>query len=200
MRGQSPLAGSTLVVQVLVVPVADAELNGVLDRTVPRRLRPLASPESPTPLMRRVTKMVETRRPPSPFHGALPPACAGIAFCAGVKPDASTAVPGLHHHPHATRSQCAQPPVIRLTRARLVSVRRTSTKDTFGPSDPFEDSRGSLPAADAHRNHAVARLAALHFPQDRGRELGAGAAQRMAERDGAAVDDSRVPDRARPRG
>ena len=52
---------------------------------------------------------------------------------------------------------------------------------------PFENSGGALAAAHAHGHHAVLRIAALHLAQDGGGELGAGAAQRMAQRDGAAV-------------
>ena len=52
----------------------------------------------------------------------------------------------------------------------------------------LEDAGGAHAAADAHGDHAVAGVAALHFAQQRRGELGAGAAQRMAERNGAAVD------------
>ena len=52
----------------------------------------------------------------------------------------------------------------------------------------FENSRGAHAAAHAHGHHAVPRLAALHFLQQPGGQLGAGAAQRMPQRDGAAVD------------
>ena len=52
----------------------------------------------------------------------------------------------------------------------------------------FEDPRRPHPAADAHRHHAVARRAPPHLVQQRRRQLRAGAAERMAERDGAAVD------------
>ena len=52
----------------------------------------------------------------------------------------------------------------------------------------FENAGRAHAAADAHRDHAVARVAALQFAQQGGRELGAGAAQRMPQRDRAAVD------------
>src|ERR1700680_2440701 len=52
----------------------------------------------------------------------------------------------------------------------------------------FEDPRGALSTADAHGDHPVAGAAALHLAQDRGSEFGAVASQRMAERNGAAVD------------
>src|SRR5215471_3387438 len=53
---------------------------------------------------------------------------------------------------------------------------------------PFEDSRRALSAADAHRDHAVARLPAAHFAKNGRRQLCAGASQRMAEGDSAAID------------
>ena len=55
-------------------------------------------------------------------------------------------------------------------------------------SDPFENSRRALAAADAHGDHAVARVAPLHFAEDGRGQFRAGAAERMAQRDGAAVD------------
>src|SRR5205814_7774255 len=51
----------------------------------------------------------------------------------------------------------------------------------------LENRRGSLPAAHAHRDHAVARLAAPHFAEKLNGELGAGSAQRMPEGGRAAV-------------
>ncbi len=61
------------------------------------------------------------------------------------------------------------------------------TQSASRQADALENSGGAHAAADAHGHHTVARLAALEFAQDRGRELGAGAAERMAESDGAAI-------------
>ena len=61
--------------------------------------------------------------------------------------------------------------------------------------DALEDSGGAHAAAYAHRNDAIARVAALEFPQDCRGEFCAGAAERMAERYGAAVDDLHARDR-----
>src|SRR5262245_4670963 len=52
----------------------------------------------------------------------------------------------------------------------------------------FEDARRAHSAADAHRDHSVASLAALHLVNQRGRKLRPRAAERVAERDRAAVD------------
>ena len=52
----------------------------------------------------------------------------------------------------------------------------------------LEDAGSAHAAADAHGDHAVAHLAASHFLEQRCGEFGAGAAEGMAERDGAAVD------------
>src|SRR5687767_2087327 len=54
--------------------------------------------------------------------------------------------------------------------------------------EALEDSRGTHAAADAHADQAVASVAAAHFVKDGGGEPGAGAAKRVAERDGATVD------------
>src|SRR5665647_2832771 len=52
----------------------------------------------------------------------------------------------------------------------------------------LEDPGRPHAAADAHRDHAVATVAAPHLVQQGGGELGAGTAERMAESDGAAID------------
>src|SRR5205085_5067915 len=52
----------------------------------------------------------------------------------------------------------------------------------------FEDAGRSLAASHAHRDHSVAGATSLHFAKDRRCELGAGASQRMPQRDRAAVD------------
>src|SRR5262249_36843132 len=51
----------------------------------------------------------------------------------------------------------------------------------------FEDPRRALSATDAHGDHAVARLPAAHFAKDGRCQLRAGASERMAEGDGAAI-------------
>ena len=55
-------------------------------------------------------------------------------------------------------------------------------------SEAFEDAGGAHAAADAHRHEAVAGAAAAHLVDERRRQLGAGAAEGVAERDRAAVD------------
>src|SRR6266853_1520705 len=51
----------------------------------------------------------------------------------------------------------------------------------------LEDAGGAHAATDAHGDHAVARVATLQFAEDSGGEFCAGAAERVAEGDGAAV-------------
>ena len=84
--------------------------------------------------------------------------------CSGVKTD-STAVSSISHEPPRT----------------VVSV-------VIAHLHAFEDSSGAHAAAHAHRDQAVTRLSPPHFVEKRRRQLGAGAAERVAERDGAAVD------------
>src|SRR5579862_4264238 len=62
-------------------------------------------------------------------------------------------------------------------------------EDAIGiiPYQVFENAGSALAAADAHSDHAVARVFAMHFPQNSGGKLGARTAQRMSQRDGAAV-------------
>src|SRR5688572_16272392 len=52
----------------------------------------------------------------------------------------------------------------------------------------FEDASGSHTAADAHRHHAVSRLAAVHLVDQRRGQLRTGAPERVSQRDGTAVD------------
>ena len=58
----------------------------------------------------------------------------------------------------------------------------------LGPSYPLDHGRQPLADADAEGGDSVPRLAPPELPRERGHEPGAGAAQRVAERDGAAVD------------
>src|ERR1700722_12305243 len=62
-------------------------------------------------------------------------------------------------------------------------------EDAIGivPYEIFENTSRALAAADTHGHHAVARVLAMHFAQDGGGELGASAAQRMAQSYCAAV-------------
>src|SRR5690349_10823101 len=55
-------------------------------------------------------------------------------------------------------------------------------------SNPFNDRRGRLPEADAHRDQAVPPLAPLELVHDRRDQARARSAERMPERDRAAVD------------
>src|SRR6266581_2038859 len=51
----------------------------------------------------------------------------------------------------------------------------------------LENAGRALTAAHAHRDHPVLRPAACHLAQNRGRQLGAGAPERMSQRDRAAI-------------
>src|SRR5436190_22042434 len=66
----------------------------------------------------------------------------------------------------------------RVMRRLVVIVSRTK----------FEESRGTLTATDAHRDDAMASLAADHFVGNCANEASAGHAKRMADGDGATVD------------
>src|SRR5215217_5832493 len=68
-----------------------------------------------------------------------------------------------------------------------------SQPDTAGswsrsPSQALEESRSPHPTAHAHGDETISCAAALHFVEDCRRELCAGAAERVSERNGAAVD------------
>src|ERR1035437_1652187 len=54
--------------------------------------------------------------------------------------------------------------------------------------DRLEDAGGAHASADTHGDHAVFDVPSRHLAQQGSGELRAGAAERMAERDGAAVD------------
>src|ERR1700719_3036138 len=51
----------------------------------------------------------------------------------------------------------------------------------------FENSGRALPAAHAHGDHPILVVAARHLAENGSGELGPGAAQRMAQRDGPAI-------------
>ena len=54
--------------------------------------------------------------------------------------------------------------------------------------EPLKDAGSAHAAADAHGHHAVAGAPRFHLLEKCGGQFSAGAAERMAERDGAAVD------------
>src|SRR5215472_4712859 len=90
------------------------------------------------------------------------------------------------------------PPVTTATRAMLSSlcpdVRKTNDGGQCPPSAivpaslPFDAHRDAHAAADAQRGEAFLRVALLHFEEQRHQHAGAGGADRMAERDRAAID------------
>src|SRR5207247_9437773 len=83
----------------------------------------------------------------------------------------------------ATRTKPAGLPGRKRRDAKSAEGRRLQTQE----SEALEDAGGAHAAADAHGDHAITRIAALQFADDGGGEFCAGAAEGMAERDGAAV-------------
>src|SRR5215470_655668 len=69
-------------------------------------------------------------------------------------------------------------------------ARRRPSRSAIGGTrlESFDDRRDSLPEADAHRLQSVALACPLELVEQRGHQLGARAAEGMAERDRAAVD------------
>src|SRR5260370_567804 len=79
-------------------------------------------------------------------------------------------------------------PSPRKTRIEAMRMTRTSMPDPRrNVLEALEDAGGAHAAADAHGDHAVAGVAALEFADDGGGKFCTGAAERMAEGDGAAV-------------
>src|SRR5437870_5054414 len=71
----------------------------------------------------------------------------------------------------------------------LTARGRERCQGVAGWSDlAIQDRRGGLAEADAHRREAVAEVALLHLVEQRGEQARARASERVAERDGAAVD------------
>src|ERR1700733_7396136 len=62
-------------------------------------------------------------------------------------------------------------------------------EDAIGviPVQVFENAGGALASANAHGDHAVLRVLAMHFAQDCRGEFRTGSGEGMAERDGAAI-------------
>src|SRR5215211_2308282 len=70
---------------------------------------------------------------------------------------------------------------------------RGSAASAAVPSDALDDHRDGLPKADAHAGDAVAGVAALELVQEGGGYARTGRAERMPERDAAAVRVDVVP-------
>src|ERR1019366_1489448 len=69
---------------------------------------------------------------------------------------------------------------------RRATATHSSSMDCY-LSETLKDPCGAHPSANAHGNHAVARVAALQLAQNRRRKLCAGAPERMPESDRASV-------------
>src|SRR6266571_3734658 len=90
----------------------------------------------------------------------------------------------------ATRTKLAGRPGRKRRDAKSAEARRLQNQE----SEALDDAGGAHAAADAHGDHAITRIAALQFADDGGGEFCSGAAEGMAERDGAAagIDARRV--------
>src|SRR5688572_20799330 len=87
----------------------------------------------------------------------------------------SVSFSGVKVSPGSSKSQ--DPPLICLSAVVVISACLHS----------LENSRRAHAATDAHRHQAIARVAPPHFVEHRSGQLRAGAAERVAERDRAAV-------------
>src|SRR3954453_12988343 len=67
-----------------------------------------------------------------------------------------------------------------------LTIRRSPLRHS--PSSPLHAHRDAHAAADAERREALLHVALLHLVQERDQDAGAGGADRMADRDRAAVD------------
>ena len=103
-------------------------------------------------------------------------------------------------HPHRLRERIHR----RIDRSRSRRPRRGArcgrrARSRRSRSNPLEDHGDALPDADAHGAQRAAAAAALELAQRRRREARAARAERMAERDGAALRGSRARHRRRCR-
>jgi hypothetical protein len=98
-----------------------------------------------------------------------------------------TARPSRTSADHEAKAGSPAKPSPRNTRMEATRIIRTSMPNPSPLSEALEDAGGAHAAANAHCHHAVAGVAALEFADDAGGELGAGAAERVAEGDGATI-------------
>src|SRR6266702_8281569 len=90
----------------------------------------------------------------------------------------------------ATRTKPAGRPGALCRDAKSVEARRLQNQEL----EALDDAGGAHPAADAHGDHAITGIAALPFTNDGGGEFCSGAAEGMAESDGATagIDARRI--------
>src|SRR5581483_9067896 len=113
-------------------------------------------------------------RPPSGWAGRSdPPECPGLAAVTRRMRRPARGPPGAPPAPKVSADAAARPDG--------ASVERASV-------DPLDDRGDALAEADAHGLEPVTSAASLQLVQQRGHQAGAGAAERVAEGDGAAVD------------
>src|SRR6476620_11007746 len=79
------------------------------------------------------------------------------------------------------------PPPVTIAACPLMSMFVPPENSVFRLSI-LDQQRNALPAADAGRRDAVAQVGALQLPRQRNRKAHAGRAERMADRDRAAID------------
>src|SRR5262245_54747368 len=77
--------------------------------------------------------------------------------------------------------------------SRVKALIAASPDGRDGPSRRLQDDRAALPAADAHRGEAELRAPAAHLAGERQNEPVRRGADRVAERDRAAVDVRLLP-------
>ena len=166
--------------------------NAALNDALPARLRlttsaaALSRPDAAELLRRIHAEQAELARAPQQLPRERPSPSARAARCSGPLPSSAN-----------SRAVCA---ISRCSSERRSGVSTdagspasSSQAAPFVPcarrhATPLENACGAHAAADAHRHEPVARAPPLHFIQEARRQLRAGAAQRMAERDRAAVD------------
>src|SRR5882762_9795649 len=108
--------------------------------------------------------------------------------CALAVKRSMTARPSRTAAGHEARADAPAKPSPRKTRIEATRMSRTNMPNPRPTrSEALEDAGSAHAAADAHGDHAVLRVAALEFSDESGGEFCAGAAQGMAEGDGAAV-------------
>jgi hypothetical protein len=145
--------------------------------------RPIAPAISQSPVKKTIARGHGTHRGVMRMRSSF----IGVKWALEVK-SSMTARPSRTSADHEAKAGAPAKPSPRKTRMEATRITRTSMPNPRpSRSEVLEDAGSAHAAADAHGDHAVAGVAALEFANDGSGQFGAGAAEGVAEGDGATV-------------
>src|SRR6187401_22740 len=118
---------------------------------------------------------------------AMPPMVCACAFAASMLTSSNATFAPCFASSDAVAAPRPEPPPVTIAACPLMSI-SSSSSSGFSGFGVLDQQRDALPAANASGRDAIAQARSLQLARDRNGEAHAGGAERMADRDRAAVD------------